>query len=311
MARSDQQAIALPQPQQRSRLRPADLTRRIDLMTLRLFVAICEEGNLTKASLREAIAPSAASRRLNELEAALKVTLFERLRDGMALTPAAASLLHHARMMLLNLEKIAAELTEYAEGVRGHVRMYANLSAIVEFLPDDLPSFFAKHRALRFDLEARTSAEVIRGVEAGLADLGICSADVEARSLQRFRYRHDRLVIVVPQQHPLANARALDFADTLDFDHVGLFAASSIYLRCQYSARQAGKKLRLRAQVPGFDAACRMVQAGMALVSFLIAHSRCSAKAWSSWPYGSKIPGRPDSSTSSYAILSGCPLLAG
>ena len=55
------------------------------------------------------------------------------------------------------------------------------------------------------------------------------------------------------------------FADTLDFDHIGLHAASSIYLRSQYAATQAGKSMRLRINVPGFDAVCRMVQANMGI----------------------------------------------
>jgi len=53
------------------------------------------------------------------------------------------------------------------------------------------------------------------------------------------------------------------FAETLDGDHVGLHAASSINARTHMAARQAGKPLRLRIHVPGFDAVCRMVQAGM------------------------------------------------
>src|ERR1700761_7948770 len=84
-----------------------DLVRRLDLTTLRLFVAICEEGNLTRASHREAIAPSAVSKRMHDLEQALQVALFERQPNGMALTPAGESLLHHARVTLLNVEKIA------------------------------------------------------------------------------------------------------------------------------------------------------------------------------------------------------------
>ena len=59
----------------------------------------------------------------------------------MVLTPAGEALLHHARVTLLNIEKIAVELTEYSQGVRGHVRMLANLSAIVQFLPEDLSGF--------------------------------------------------------------------------------------------------------------------------------------------------------------------------
>lgn len=243
----------------------AALIRRIDLTTLQLFVAVCEEGNLTRAAAREAIAPSAASRRLNHLEQTLGVELFVRLPTGMAPTPAGGSLLHHARFMLLNVEKLALELSEYAQGIRGHIRMLANLSAIVEFLPEDLPSFFRAHELLRFDLEERPSVEVVRGIEDAAADIGICSADVETRELVVFPYHRDRLVIVARGDHPLADRDAIHFAETLDFDHIGLHAASSIYLRSQHIASQAGKTIRLRIHVPGFDAVCRMVQGGLGI----------------------------------------------
>ncbi len=81
-----------------------NIARRIDLTTLRLFIAICEEGNLTRASQREAIAQSAVSKRMHDLEEVLEVALFERHPNGMALTPAGESLLHHARVTLLNVE---------------------------------------------------------------------------------------------------------------------------------------------------------------------------------------------------------------
>ncbi|HLZ05888.1 MAG TPA: LysR family transcriptional regulator, partial [Bradyrhizobium sp.] len=112
------------------------LSRRVDLTTLRLFIAICEEQNLTRAASREGIAASAVSKRMNDFELAFGVTLFKRLSKGMALTPAGEALLHHARLTLLNVEKIAVELSEYSQGVRGHVRMLANLSAIVQYLPE-------------------------------------------------------------------------------------------------------------------------------------------------------------------------------
>jgi DNA-binding transcriptional LysR family regulator len=243
----------------------ANLVQRIDLTTLHLFVVVCEEGNLTRAADRQGIAPSAVSKRLTSLEQTLRVALFVRHPTGMALTPAGELLLHHARLMLLNVEKIAVELSEYAQGVRGHVRMLANLSAIVEFLPEDLPSFCRAHDLLRFDLQEKPSAEVVRGIEDGVADIGICANIVETRGLETFPYRRDHLVIVVRADHPLAALSSIHFVDTLDFDHVGLFAASSIYLRSQQAANHAGKVIRLRVHVPGFDAVCRMVQGGMGI----------------------------------------------
>ena len=241
------------------------LLRRIDLTTLRLFVAICEERNLTRAAAREGIAASAVSKRMNDFELAFGVNLFTRMSKGMALTAAGEALLHHARVTLLNVEKIATELGEYSRGVRGHVRMLANLSAIVQFLPEDLSRFFETHQALRIDLQERPSGEVVRGIEEGLAEIGICSSEVETRGCETFHYRYDNLVLVTRDDHPLALQESLSFAETLDFDHVGLHAASSIYLRSQYAAAQAGKSIRLRIHVPGFDAVCRMVQANMGI----------------------------------------------
>src|SRR5882757_4775230 len=241
------------------------LLRRIDLTTLRLFIAVCEEKNLTRAASREGIAASAVSKRLADFELAFGVTLFERLSKGMALTPAGEALLHHARVTLLNVEKIAVELSEYSQGVRGHVRMLANLSAIVQFLPEDLSAFFAAHELLRIDLQERPSGQVVRGIEEGAAEIGICSGEADTRALEAFHYRTDHLVVVVRAGHPLASRDSLLFTDTLDFDHVGLHAASSIYLRSQYAATQAGKSMRLRINVPGFDAVCRMVQANMGI----------------------------------------------
>ena len=67
--------------------------------------------------------------------------LLYRHTRGVDLTPAGESLLHHARSVLFSLEKMQGELSEYADGVRGHVRMHANISAIVQFLPEDLGAF--------------------------------------------------------------------------------------------------------------------------------------------------------------------------
>jgi len=180
------------------------LTRRVDLTTLRLFIAICDEQNLTRAAQREGIAASAVSKRMNDFELAFGVTLFKRLAKGMALTPAGEALLHQARVTLLNVEKIAAEI-------------------------------------------------------------GICSGEADSRALEAFPYRTDNLVVVMRSDHPLAGSERLAFTETLDFDHIGLHTASSIYLRSQYAATQAGKAMRLRINVPGFDAVCRMVQANMGL----------------------------------------------
>jgi len=242
-----------------------NFTRRIDLTSLQLFVAVCELGSIGKAADREFIAASAVSKRLSDLEATLGTSLLYRHTRGVDLTPAGESLLHHARSVLFSLEKMQGELSEYADGVRGHVRVHANISAIVQFLPEDLGDFVREHGQVKIDLEEHLSAEVVRAVHEGAADLGICSTGGPGpgHDLQVRPYRQDRLVLIVPSGHPLTRRKSVAFSDTLDLDQVGLHANSSIYLAMRDAAAAAGRTIKLRIHVTGLDAMCRMIHNGL------------------------------------------------
>lgn len=249
--------------------------RRIDLTSLQLFVAVCESGSIGRAAEREFIAASAISKRLAELEAAVDTPLLYRHSRGVKLTPAGENLLHHARTVLFGLEKMQNELGEYAGGIRGHVRMHANISAIVQFLPEDLGAFVRAHEQIKIDLEEHLSGAVLHAVQEGAADIGICHCGDDksggdgtagrhaATGLQTRAYREDRLVLVLPRQHPLASQAAMPFSAALDCDIVGLQAGSSIALAMQRAAAAAGKALKLRIQVTGLDAMCRMIDNGL------------------------------------------------
>lgn len=240
--------------------------RRIDLTSLQLFVAVCEVGSIGRAAEREFIAASAVSKRLAELESALGTTLLYRHARGVDLTPAGQALLHHARNVLFGLEKMQGELSEYADGVRGHVRVHASISAIVQFLPEDLGRFVRQHPEVKIDLAEHLSGEVLRAVQEGAADIGICNASAVghgAEALQMQTYRQDRLALIVPAAHALAAQATVSFAETLDCDHVGLQANSSIALAMHQAAAQAGRPIRLRIRVSGLDAMCRMIDNGL------------------------------------------------
>jgi DNA-binding transcriptional LysR family regulator len=237
--------------------------RRMDLTSLQLFVAVCELGSIGKAAEREFIAASAVSKRLSDLEAALGTPLLYRHTRGVDLTPAGESLLHHARSVLFSLEKMQGELSEYAHGIRGHVRVHASISAIVQFLPEDLGAFIRANSEIKIDLEEHLSTEVVRAVQEGAADLGICNTAVGIGELQTRPYRRDQLVLIVPRGHALAREKAVPFEASLDYDHVGLHSNSSIYLAMRGAAARLQKPIRLRIHVTGLDAMCRMIHNGL------------------------------------------------
>lgn len=241
--------------------------RDLDLTSLRLFVAVCETGNMVRAGQRANIVGSAISKRLAQLEAHLGIPLLMRKRYGVRPTVAGQTLLEHARAMLESAARIEADLRNLAAGTRGQVRVLASVSAMTESLADDVARFLARpaHRAIQVDLEERVSPEIVRGVREGMASLGVCWDAAEAGDLQTRPYRRDHLCLAVPRGHPLARRRKVRFAETLAFEHVSLPINSAVQVRLKQEAAALGEAVRHRVIVTNFEAALRVVRSGLAI----------------------------------------------
>jgi DNA-binding transcriptional LysR family regulator len=236
-----------------------------DPVSLRLFIAVCEERNIAVAARREAIVPSAVSKRISQMEEAAGVTLLERGRRGVAVTAAGEVLCRYARESLQLLDRMQAELGAFAEGVQGHVRVFGSKSAVAQFLPEDISLFAQRYLDVRVSLEEREIWEVVRGVEEGRADIGVCWDAVDMRGLRTLPYHRDHLAVVVHPAHPLARKRSVSFVDTIDYEHVDIVARSIMQTTQRSAAAAAGKQMRYRIQVSTVDAAYRIVAAQLAV----------------------------------------------
>ncbi|WP_326536521.1 LysR family transcriptional regulator [Pseudorhodoferax sp.] len=238
---------------------------KLDPVSLRLFVAVMEESAIARAAAREHIAPSAASRRLAELEQQLRVELFARSNRGMQPTDAAWALLNLARGVLHDLDGIALQMREYGSGLRGQVRLVANISAITQFLPGELQRFMARHPGVQVRLQEQISSAIARSVAENAADLGILNDGHYGAQLRLLPYREDELVLAVPAGHALARRRQLRLAEALPYELVATHPGSAIHHQLLRAAADVGMPLQLRMQVSGYDALCLMVAAGMGL----------------------------------------------
>jgi DNA-binding transcriptional LysR family regulator len=238
---------------------------KLDPVSLRLFVAVMEESAIARAAAREHIAPSAASRRLAELEQQLRVELFARSNRGMQPTDAAWALLNLARGVLHDLDGIALQMREYGSGLRGQVRLVANISAITQFLPGELQRFMARHPGVQVQLQEQISSAIARSVAENAADLGILNEGSYGAHLQLLPYREDELVLALPAGHALARRKQVRLAEVLPYELVATHPGSAIHHQLQRAAAEAGLPLKLRMQVSGYDALCLMVAAGMGL----------------------------------------------
>src|SRR6202045_536397 len=188
---------------------------RFDLSDLRLFLNVVEAGSITHGAERMHLAIAAASTRIRNMEAALGTGLLHRERLGVQPTPAGRTLVHHARIMLQQAERMRSELGEYADGLRGHIRLLSNTNALTEFLPEPLSDFLATHPQVNIDLEERLSDEIVAAIAEGTADIGIVAGTVAFAGLEVLPFRVDRFVLVVSPKHTLSAAQRVAFADVL------------------------------------------------------------------------------------------------
>lgn len=238
---------------------------RYDLVSLKIFVAVAECGNLTRAAEREHLAVSAISKRIGELEELVRTPLLQRYPRGVGLTPAGQSLLHHARQVLHQIDRLDVELGEFAGGVKGHVRLHAVASALNQFLPQELETFLSRYPGVKVALEERTGKAVVLAVADGSADLGVVSSQTPRPGLTAMPYHSDRLMIGVPVDHPLARRKSIRFAEALDYAFVGPHADSSLAVLMAEGARACGKPIEQRVQASSFDTMCRLVQARLGI----------------------------------------------
>jgi DNA-binding transcriptional LysR family regulator len=236
---------------------------RFDLIDLRLFTHIAEAGSITAGAALSHMTLASASQRVLGMEDGLGSPLLLRSRQGVQPTEAGHALLHHARLVLQQMERLRGELGEYGAGLQGHVRMQCNTSAMTEHLPGPLAAFLSEHPRVSVDLEERPSDDITLALRTHACDIGIVSDAVDVQGLRSFAFRRDDLVLVLPRGHALARRRRLELAEVVDARFVGLAAANPLQAHVATQARRLGKRLDFRVRVGGFDALCRMVEAGI------------------------------------------------
>ena len=138
------------------------------------------------------------------MEARVGTALLRRHDRGIEPTAAGDALLRHLGVLFDLLDRAFADVEAFAAGARGHVRLFANISAVSSFLPEALVSFLAAHPDIEVSFTERFTGDILHAVQTGAADLGLVSGTVRAPELLLLPWRQDRLVAVLPAQHPLA-----------------------------------------------------------------------------------------------------------
>src|SRR5699024_3300687 len=179
--------------------------------------------------------------------------------------PAGEVFVEHAKLLSQQLQYLRGDMKEYAEGIRGRIRVYANTTAMSEFMPAILGRYLALQPDVSIELRERLSIQIVQAITEGHADIGIVAglddAVMKSSNLEYLPYRVNKLSFVAHPSHPLAQKGPIDFSETLDESYVCLSEWSAIHGFLLKAASSFGRTLRYRVEVSSFEAVCRMVEA--------------------------------------------------
>ena len=183
---------------------------------LRVLREVAQSGSFTAAARALGYTQSAISRQVAALEAVAGRALFERRRDGVALTPAGARLLARAVRVLAELDAALRDTAE-PDARAGPVRLGAFASAAAGLIPGALASL---PRELVVSVREGTTPALTRGLRAGTLDLAVLAQtppfrppDAEAPALDLTTLAERELVLGVGARHPFARRRAVEVGE--------------------------------------------------------------------------------------------------
>src|SRR5712672_3507757 len=180
----------------------------MELRHLRYFVAVAEEGHITRAAERLGIQQPPLSQQIRALEAELEVQLFRRKPRGVELTQAGEALLGEARGILDRVEYAAAAARRTGHGEAGRIGLgFTSSASFHPFVPRIIREFREASPLVALTLEEAGTGELVDGLRAERIDAAFVRSPIAAAAdLVIYSVLKEEMVAALPTGHPLAGA---------------------------------------------------------------------------------------------------------
>lgn len=180
----------------------------MDVRLLRYFLAIAEEGNITKAAERLHMSQPPLSKQMKQLEEELGVSLFIRGKTHIQLTEAGLFLQKRAEELVAAFELTERQIVEYQDGKKGHIQ----LGGVESFAANRLPGLIAEYHDLYPDTtfwvaSTANTSELIDKLDKGVIDLAFIREPFDEEKYNSFEVMNDAWGVLIPWDHPLADPK--------------------------------------------------------------------------------------------------------
>lgn len=176
----------------------------MELRSLYYFTVVAEELNITKAAERLNMTQPPLSSQLKQLEQELGVTLLDRSRHGMELTPEGQLLLERARQIIELTEKSKAEIENMGKGMNGNIAIAMVEGRAPFFLARWIAGYAEEFPNVTFTLWNGSGDDVIARLRQGLADVAVVAAPYDTENLHAVEIGSEPWVALISKYNPLS-----------------------------------------------------------------------------------------------------------
>ncbi len=185
----------------------------LEIRHLRYFLAVAEAGSFSRAADRLGITQPAISQQMRDLEAGLRVSLFQRRGKRILLTSTGMIFQEHARAILRQVENFLQELSSEPGQLRGALHLGVVPILNVALVPHLLGLFAAAYSGISLTVEEISSTEIETALEEGRMDVGLGFLTRHSPNLRYERLCTDQFALIVSEAHPWWNRRVIHFSE--------------------------------------------------------------------------------------------------
>jgi DNA-binding transcriptional LysR family regulator len=180
---------------------------------LATFIQAAELASFTAAARVLGITQAAVSQRVHQLEAILRIGLFQRRFGRITLTSAGRKLYEYARRIVELHAEARTAIADLEPDLCGELVIAASSIPGSHLLPPSLATFRRTYPDVNVRVRISDSDDVLRLVEVGEADLGFAGDSVVSRHLVFERFAGDELAVVIPVNHRFGGRRRIALRD--------------------------------------------------------------------------------------------------
>ncbi len=202
------------------------MSMNFDLGDLRAFIAVADLGSFRAAAETIHLSQPALSRRIEKLEDALGIRLFDRDTRNVELTAVGRDFARKARTLLDDLDEILLGVRDVAANRWGQVTLACIPSTVHYFLPPVLREYHQRFPRIRVRIIDESANAVLSAVAHGEAELGLDITGSDEPTLEFEALLTESFVAGCRRDHPLARHRTVTWAELDRYDFMTVDKAS-------------------------------------------------------------------------------------